>query len=436
MMDQRKSFKAIHKELQGSSQTRGSSLLFLITGFLICAVVWAYMTEIDNVTRANGTVVPSSQTQIIQAPEPGILTELLVAKGDLVEQGQLLMEFDGTLFDSQFDQERQRIAALRARAIRLMAEISTVEPVFEADIVTRVPEVVGNERALFQARAREIEAERAVLNAQRVQRLQEQQELLVEQTTAQNTMALIREEVSLMAPLVERRVEPVTTMLALRRSEAGLQGQLASSEAAMVRIESGLQEIDNKINAMVARYITRSHADLATVNAELAELRARLPALEMRATRSELLAPVRGIVNQILLTTRGGVAQTGQALLEIVPIDDGLLVEAQVRPADIAFLHIGQIARVKLTAYDFARYGAIEGRIASIGANAVVLPDGQEKAFIVEVRSERTLLDGAGLPLEILPGMVAQVDILTGEKRIVDYFIEPVTRLRETALRD
>lgn len=435
-MDPHKDFRAVRKEFQGTSPTRGSSLLLVIFLFLAAAGTWAYLTEIDNVTRADGAVVPSSQTQIVQAPEAGVLTALLVAKGDMVEQGQLLMEFDSTLLDSQFDQERQRIAALQARASRLQAEISGGAPVFDPELTAQVPEIVGNELQLFQARDDEIRFERLVLDAQRRQRLQEYEERSVEHMTAQRTILLIRDEIALMSPLVERRVEPETTMMVLRRSEAEWQGRLASGSAAMQRVQSGLEEIDNKILALVARYRTRSHADLTAANAELAELSARLPAFEMRATRSEVIAPVRGIVNQILLTTRGGVAQIGQALLEIVPVDESLLVEARVRPSDIAFLRPGQLARIKLTAYDYARYGSIEGRIVRIGANAVARPDTQETVFIIEVSAERKLLDAIGQPLEILPGMIAQVDILTGKKTVLDYFIEPVRRLKETALRD
>ena len=424
------------REMRGRQPIRGSILLFLILSFLAIAAIWAARTELDDVTRADGRIVPTRQVQAVQAAEAGVLQALHVAEGDLVEEGALLMEFDRTLLASQLDQEQQRAFGLMARIARLQAEIDGRDLEFEADLVQRTPSVVRSEAALFAARRDELADQIEVLERQRVQRRQEYEEGLVDQTTARTTLALIAEEVAIMAPLVERRVEPETTMLALRRNEAEWEGRAVRATAALARLQAALDEIDDRIRSLRSAARAQALAELSIATAELAELEPRLPALMQRVTRSELRAPVRGVVNRILLTTIGGVAQGGETLIEIVPLDDTLLVEAYVRPSDIAFLYPGQPVKVKITAYDFSRYGSLDGEITRIGADATQRPDRDEQAFVVQVRTDTNILDADGAALEIIPGMVAEVDILAGRKTVMEYLTQPVIRVRDRALRD
>ncbi len=424
------------REMRGRQPIRGSLLLLLILAFLVLAVIWAARTELDDVTRADGRIVPSSQIQAVQSPETGVLQALHVAEGDLVDAGALLMEFDRTMLASQLDQEQQRAFGLMARIARLQAEIDGSNLEFVPELVQRTPAVVRSETALFSARRDELADQIEVLERQRMQRRQEYEEGLVDRTTAQTTLALIAEEVAIMAPLVERRVEPETTMLALRRSEAEWQGREVRALAALQRLQSALDEIDDRIRALRSAARAQALGELAIATAELAELEPRLPALMQRVTRSELRAPVRGVVNRILLTTLGGVAQAGETLVEIVPLDDTLLVEAYVRPADIAFLYPGQPVRVKITAYDFSRYGGLDAEITRIGADATRRPDRDEQAFVVQVRTDTNILDADGAALEIIPGMVAEIDILAGRKTVLEYLTQPVIRVRDRALRE
>lgn len=424
------------REMRGRQPLRGSILLLLILGFMAIAVIWAARTELDDVTRADGRIVPTRQVQAVQAAETGVLQALHVAEGDLVEEGALLMEFDRTLLASQLDQEQQRAFGLMARIARLQAEIDGRDLEFEAELVQRTPSVVRSEAALFSARRDELADQIEVLERQRIQRRQEYEEGLVDQTTARTTLALIAEEVAIMAPLVERRVEPETTMLALRRNEAEWEGRAVRAAAALQRLQAALEEIDDRIRSLRSAARAQALAELSIATAELAELEPRLPALMQRVTRSELRAPVRGVVNRILLTTIGGVAQGGETLVEIVPLDDTLLVEAYVRPSDIAFLYPGQPVKVKITAYDFSRYGGLDGEISRIGADATRRPDRDEQAFVVQVRTATNILDADGAALEIIPGMVAEVDILAGRKTVLEYLTQPVIRVKERALRE
>jgi len=424
------------REMRGRQPLRGSLLLLLILAFLVIAVIWAARTELDDVTRADGRIVPSRQVQVIQAAESGVLQALHVVEGDMVDEAALLMELDRTLLASQLDQEMQRAHGLMARIARLQAEIDGADLRFPPELIQATPTVIRTETALYAARRDELADQIEVLERQRMQRRQEYEEGLVDQTTARTTLALIAEEIAIMAPLVERRVEPETTMLALRRSEAEWQGREVRASAALQRLQSALDEIDDRIRALRSGARAAALSELAIATAELAELEPRLPALLQRVTRSEVRAPVRGVVNRILKTTLGSLVQAGETLVEIVPLDDSLLVEAFVRPSDIAFLYPGQPVKVKITAYDFSRYGGLDGEITRIGADAVRRPDRDEQAFVVQVRTATNILDADGEALEILPGMVAEVDILSGRKTVLEYLTRPVIRVKERALRE
>jgi membrane fusion protein, adhesin transport system len=428
---------ALAREIKGRSGLQASLLLGAIVALIVAAIVWAAVTEIDDVTRGDGRIVPSQNVQMLQAAEPGVLSALHVAEGDVVQAGDLVMELDGTLMTSQLDQEVQRTIALRAQIARLEAELSDAQTIeIPSDLAQLAGPIIANEQALFDARRAQFQAEMNVLERQRVQRAQEYEEGKITQLLAEQTLALIQQEIGMIAPLVANGVEPEMTLLSLRRNEAELQGRATSSVAALLRLQAALAEIDDRAAALRATKDADARTEMAAAAAELAQLQSRLPALQQRVNRNELRAPVRGVVNRIMLTTIGGVAQAGDTLVEIVPIDDTLLVEAYLRPADIAFLSPGQPVKVRLTAYDSARYGSLDGEILRIGADAVQRPDRDEQAFVVQVRTFSNILDADGEVVEIVPGMVAEVDILSGKKTVMDYIIRPIVRVRERALRE
>lgn len=429
--------ESLAREVRGKSGVRGSLLLLAIILLITTAGVWASMTEIDDVTRADGRIIPSSNVHSIQSADTGILEALHVREGQIVEAGETLVELDSTLAFGQFEQEYQRLLALQARLTRLQAEIDGDEILeFDTTLVSTVPNIIRSELSLFQARQAALAAEAQVLEQQRTQRQQEYEEGIVDVSTARNTLSLIEDEFSLIAPLVERRLEPESTLFGLRRSVAEWEGRKMRAEAALIRLQSGLAEIDDRIASLYAGVRSEALSELALTTADIAELETRLPALSQRLDRTELRSPVRGIVNQINLTTIGAVAQTGETIIEIVPLDDTLLVEAYIRPDDIAFLFPGQEVRVTLTAYDASRYGWLDGRISWIGADAVARPDRDETAFIAHIETSTNILDNAGSELEIIPGMIANVDVLAGRKTVLEYITRPIVRVRDVAFRD
>lgn len=437
-MSRHRDLHALAREMRGRSPVRGSLLLFAILAFLLAAGAWAAMTEIDDVTRVDGRIVPSGDVQVIEAAETGVLQALHVSEGEIVEEGTLLMELDGVLLTSQRDQEQQRAFGLMARIERLQAEIDgAAELIFSKDLIARAPDVIRSEAALFHGRLAELAAEIEILENQRNQRRREFEEGLADREIAAETLAVLSEERALIEPLVNRGVEPATSLLSLRRTEAEWRGRMVRAEAAIGRLGTALEEIDERIAAERSRYRAAALTDLALATAELAALRPALPALESRAERARIRAPVRGVVNRLHRVTLGSTARAGEELIEIVPLDDSLLVEAYVRPADIAFLYPGQPVRVKITAYDFSRYGSLEGEIVRIGADTITRSErDDEQVFVVEIRTTDTILDADGVAVEIMPGMVAEVDILAGRKTVADYLLQPVIRVRDRAFRE
>lgn len=430
-------FDALARSMKGRSPIRNNLLLLAIIGFFGAAGVWASMTEIDDVTRADGRIVPSGDVQVIEAAENGVLKRLLVEEGQIVEKGDLLMELDGTLLTSQFHQEQQRAYGLMARIQRLEAEIARETLIFDENLVVRAADVVKSEAALFRGRLDQLATEIAILENQRKQLQQSHKEIMVDLSTATLTLEVLAEERAMMEPLVERGIEPQTTLLSLRRNEADWDGRKIRAEAALGGFEPALAEIDQKIDAQRRRYTSDALTELAISTAELAALKPALPALQQRAGRALIRAPLRGVVNRVHRTTIGSSAKSGEELLEIVPLDDALLVEAYIMPNDIAFLYPGQKVKVKITAYDYARYGGLDGEIVRIGVDTVQRTErSEEEVFVAEIRTETTILDAAGAAVQLTPGMITQVDILAGRKTVLDYIIRPVIKVKDEAFRE
>lgn len=436
-MTRRTDLDRLAREMRGTAPWRASLLLAAIIALLVSAGLWAAWTEIDDVTRADGRIVPSGDVQVIQASEQGVVQAIHVREGEVVAAGALLMELDSTQQGAQLGQEEQRAFGLMARIARLQAEIDGRALDFAADLVARAPGVTASEAALFAGRAQALQNEITILERQRAQRREERAEAAVDALTATETLQVLAEERALMEPLVKRGIEPATTLLTLRRAEADWQGRKVRAESAQARLETALFEIDDRIAAARSRQRADTLTDLSIATAELAALRPLLPALAARAEGGQIRAPVRGIVNRLHRSTLGGLARPGEDLIELVPLDDTLLVEAYLRPADIAFLFPGQPAKIKVTAYDFARYGALDGEILRIGADTVRRSERDEaEVFVVEIRTSGTILDADGVAVEIIPGMVTEVDILTGRKTVLDYLLRPVIRVRDRAFRE
>lgn len=410
-------------------------LLGAVLAFLIVFLLWADRAVLDEVTRGAGRVIPSRQVQIVQNLEGGIVAAILVREGEVVEEGQVVMRIDNIRAASDYREKRARYLALLASGARLRAEVAGVPLTLPANLEEEAPLLAANEQALFDQRARRLADELAILERQAEQRDQELAELRSKLGRLERSLALAQERLALNEPLARQRVVARADFLALQQEVNELDGDVEQTRLAVPRVESAMREARQRIVSAGSTFRAEAQRELNMIEAELAGLREVILAGEDRVRRTEVRSPVRGTVKQLRVTTIGGVVQPGADLVEIVPLEDTLLVEAQVRPADIAFLRPGLRATVKITAYDFAIYGGLSGLVEDISADSIVNDKG-ESFYRVRVRTDEDTLVGRGPPLPIIPGMTAEVDVLTGQRTVLQYLTKPLLRARERALTE
>jgi adhesin transport system membrane fusion protein len=421
-------------ELTQGPRRSANIVLYAIVLFFIAAVVWAQRARIDEVTTGEGTVIPSGQVQIVQNLEGGIVSELLVREGDEVEEGQVLLRIDDTTAASNYRENQVRYLAQLAAVSRLSAEMGGSTPQYPEELDDYL-DVTAREDALFTARQSELASALAILKELGDQRRQLIVELDSSVKKFNESLAFAKEELAITEPMVERGVTSRIELLRLRRQVADLEREREAARLGRPRAESGLVEIGRRIEEKIAGFRSIAQTELNEANVRLQILRELATTVEDRVARSEVRSPVHGIVKALKINTVGGVIQPGMDLAEVVPLEDNLLVEARIKPQDIAFLFAGQDARVKITAYDFGFYGSLAGTLEQISADAIVDDKGQS-FFRIRVRTENNSFTEAGEQLPIIPGMVAQVDIVTGERSVLQYFLKPVSRARDKALRE
>ena len=423
--------------LAEDSFSGGRVVIWLLLAFMVTALVWSSWAELDEVTRGQGKVVPSRQLQVVQNMEGGILAEILVSEGAVVERDQVLLNIDNTSSTASFRESRFHYLALKAKASRLRAEAedSACDP--PADVMREAPQLVEQEFKLYHAHKKELEAKMDVSAQQIAQVRQELAELRARKEQSQRSYELVRKELKLTKPLVEQGAVSEVELLRLRRTVNDIKGDLDSTSIVIQKVEAKLQEVESKAQEVVFDFRNGAREELNKTSAELERLQETNVALEDRVARTRVRAPMRGTVKQLLVNTIGGVLAPGQKLVEIVPLEDTLLIEVKIRPGDIAFLHPGQPAIVKFSAYDFSRYGGMEAELEHISADTIVSEnDNSSDYYLVRVRTKRSEFVVKGEVLPIIPGMTATVDILTGKKSVLDYMLKPIFRARENALSE
>ena len=388
-------------------------LLASSLALLVSALVWAHFAVLDEVKRGAGRVVPSRQMQVVQSLEGGIVSALEVRDGDIVRQDQVLVRIADTKFASELGEVTERRGAMTARVTRLEAELKgLVAPDFSDDLRRTAPGAVQAETSVFETRARKLADDIDVLTQQ--------------ETRLSQTLTLLNREVELTRRLYEQKVVPEIEWLRLTRQATEMRGQLAETQARKVNVKTAFR--------------SQADEDLAKSRGDLAVLEENIKSAQDRVRRADLKSPVYGIVNKINVTTIGAVVQPGASLMEIVPLEDTLLVEGRIRPQDIAFIRPHQDAVVKISAYDSNVYGSLKGKVERISADTIAEDKGpkeeKETFYRVTVRTETNHLGTAENPLPIIPGMIATVEVLTGQKTVLDYLIKPARMLRDEALRE
>ncbi|AMS14991.1 MULTISPECIES: HlyD family type I secretion periplasmic adaptor subunit [Pseudomonas] len=407
-----------------------------IIGFFLFLLLWANFAVIDEVTKGEGKAIPSSKVQKIQNLEGGIVSELFVKEGQIVEAGAPLIRLDDTRFKSNVGETEADRLSMLLRVERLSAEIDNRELNFPADAMAAVPGQAASEKSLYESRRQQLHDEVGGLQEQLIQKQQELREFTSKQAQYRQQLGLQRQEIAMSEPLVAQGAVSPVEVLRLKRAEVETRGQLDATTLAIPRAESAIKEVQRKIDETRGKFRSEALTQLNEARTELNKASATGKALEDRVSRTLVTSPVRGIVKQLMVNTIGGVIQPGSDMVEIVPLDDTLLVEAKIRPQDIAFLHPGQEAVVKFTAYDYTIYGGLKAKLEQIGADTITDEDKKTTYYVIKLRTDRSHLGTDEKPLLIIPGMVASVDIITGKKSVLSYLLKPIIRARAEALHE
>ncbi len=402
---------------------------------LIVALIWAKFAVLEEVTIGEGKAIPSSKVQVIQNLEGGIVTAIFIREGQVVNKGDILLRLDATRFISNKGETEADRLALQARVARLSAEAGGIALQLSDDLVKQAPQLAEDEMALYGSRQRRLDSEQTTLKEQLRQKTQELAEFRSKADQYRSSLSLIQQELDMSQKLLGTGAISEVEILRLRRSAVEMRGSLDATNLAIPRAEAAMQEIESKLNESTLNFRTDALKELNEERTELTKITSTSMAIQDKVSRTTIVSPVRGVIKLLKVNTIGGVVQPGDTMVEVVPLEDNLLIEARVRPQDIAFLHPGQKAMVKFTAYDFTIYGGLKAKLELISADTITDDEGKS-FYLIQVRTDKNHLGTDKHPLLIIPGMVATVDIVTGEKSVLDYLLKPVLKARSEALRE
>ncbi len=411
---------------------RARLLLNAIAIVFLILLLWAAIAEVDEVARGEGKVIPSQQLQVIQSFDGGVVKEILVREGDVVNKGDLLVRIDPTRFVSSFRENNASLVSLEARSARLKALTMNVPFELPAELLKSSPDIAEHERTQYEANRRELDEQLSISRSQLEQRQRELQEVRAKLSQVTRALELANQELTVTMPLLKSGAVSEVEILKLQGEVSNAHGERQQALAQEQRLFAAVQESEGKVREVELNAVNKWRAELSETLGKLSALSETGTGLADKIKYSEIRAPVHGTVQRLYTNTLGGVVQPGHEVVEIIPLDDQLLIEAKVAPKDIAFLHPGEKAIVKFTAYDFAVYGGLTGTLEHISADT--MKDDEDNVFyLVRVRTDRSGFD-ASLP--IMPGMTAQVDILTGKKTVLSYLLKPIVRAKQNALTE
>ncbi|APD89101.1 secretion protein HylD [Alteromonas mediterranea] len=411
---------------------KAKGLLYLVSIVLFLLVVWSYFAEIDEVAKGDGKVIPSQQLQVLQSYDGGIVQDILVTEGQTVKAGQVLLKVDPTRFLSSLEENTTQFAALAAKVQRLSALTQGKALRFNKELQAQAPSIIENERKLYNSNLAELDEVAAGSDSRIMQRRQDVEEERANLSQYQNVLSLTRKELSVTKPLLASGAVSEIEILRLERQVVELEGNITKSKVA---IERGLNAIEEEIikkEESRLRLVNRWNQELTDATGEMATLQQSQTSLEDVVSQADIRSPINGTVQRLLINTVGGVITPGSAVVELVPQDDQLIVEAKVSPKDIAFIRQGQPAILKFSAYDFTIYGGMSAEVQHISADAIT-NDKDETYYLVRLETKRSIADES---LDILPGMIVQVDILTGKKTVLNYILSPLFNVTASALRE
>jgi len=434
--------------LYGHSHARVSkkaNLAFLsIILFVVSVIVWAAMSEIDEIARGEGKVIPSSKIQKIQNLDGGIISDILVKEGEFVKKGATLMKIDSTRYQASLEGNKQEYVSLLAVKVRLESEVK-IRP-FKAIPKLKFPkEVLDNnanyeqfEMQLFNNRVKELKISLKVLQNQHEQKVQELKEIRAMKNQLSRTLKLIKEQRKTIKKLARAGVKSKFDVLDVEKEYNKAFGDLDAAILSIPRSKLAIKEAKNKIIEKTQSFKTEASMELQKIIAQIKQFESKLVADEDILAKTDILSPVNGTIKQINKNTIGGVVSSGMDLIEIVPVSNTLLVEAKIKPKDIAFINPNLKAVIKITAYDFGIYGGLEGQITEISADSIIDQESKEgkSYYRIIVKTDKNYLERNGERLPIIPGMIASVDIITGKKTILDFILKPILKTKQDAFHE
>lgn len=418
--------------MEEQAPLRAKSLLYWILLILAIALVWAAFSEVDEVVRGEGRVTPSRQVQVIQSLDGGIVTEILVHEGQTVSIGDPLIRIDETRAISSFRENRSQYLSLLAKQTRLRALATDSEFTPPPEVLKEYPVVYEQEKALYNASKDALASQLSIANEQVTQREKELIETRAKLEQAERGYDLTARELAVTRPLEASGAVSEVDLLRLERDASRLLGEREQAKAQLSRIQAAITEAKRKTVELEQNFKSEVRKELSEATSEINSLMATSVALQDRVQQATLKSPVNGKVNRLFYNTVGGVIPPGKEVLEVVPTDDALVLETKIQPKDIAFIKLLQPATVKLTAYDYTIYGTLDAIVENISPDSVVDEEGNAY-YLVRVR---TLRSNFGKELPIIPGMVAQVDIMTGKKTILTYLLKPVLKAKSYAFTE
>ncbi|WP_417618556.1 HlyD family type I secretion periplasmic adaptor subunit [Oceanisphaera sp.] len=415
-------------------ELRARGLLYVIAITFMVLLVWAAFAPIDEVTRGEGKVIPSRQLQIVQSLDGGMIEELLIKEGDQVTRGQLLARIDPTRFVANLEESSTRLFSLTAKVERLTAQINNqpYELAFSEELTAEQQRVLKREQNHYLASLNELKKREAVVQEQIAQRQQELSETQARLLTAGQAYRMSSKELAATRPLLATGAVSEIDILHLQRDQSAANGERRQAAARAEQVKASIQEAQARLQEVKLTMHSQWHSDLSNAATEMNSLTQQVDGLADRVKLADIRSPVNGTVQRVLLNTVGGVVQPGNALVEIVPSDDRLLVEARIAPKDIAFLRPGLPATIKLHAYDFAIYGGLEAQLQHISADTMT--DERDNTFYL-VRAITTNNDSTR-DLSVIPGMTAQLDVMTGKRTVLSYLLKPLLRAKANALSE
>ncbi|MPY25444.1 HlyD family type I secretion periplasmic adaptor subunit [Shewanella sp. YLB-07] len=444
----------VYGAMMTDAPTSHRLIIWSLAAMGVCFLLWAYFSELDQVTTGMGKVIPSSQIQVIQSLDGGIMQEMYVKEGMMVTKGQALMRIDDTRFRSDYEQQAQEVYSLQANVVRLSSELSSItitsmsvdwreqvkitpRPLqFSGELIKEEPALIQRQSNEYTGRLDSLINQLEILARQIQQKQQESKELASKIDTLSRSYQLVSRELELTKPLADKGIVPEVELIKVERVVNDIRGELASLRLLRPKLKASQDEAILKRREAVLNFAADARTQLNELQTKLSRMNEAQVGAQDKVDKAEIKSPVNGTIKTIHINTLGGVVQPGIDIIEIVPSEDQLLIETKILPKDIAFLHPGLPAVVKVTAYDFTRYGGLNGVVEHISADTTQDEEGNS-FYLVRVRTDLSSLtknDGTKMP--IIPGMLTSVDVITGQRSVLEYILNPILRAKDTALRE